>query len=157
MNPASVLKHIWIMFVLVTCANGLVWRFRARAHIRAQPELAEGYGTLIRGLLFWGNAPWVVMGLGLEIGGVPNILHYFRPRDGNPWVLSFFVSAVVVWALSIQWIFFRGGAEMLLRYPGLFNQPITSPTAVKVCCLAALAGGIVGLLLMFLWDVPVPF
>lgn len=59
----------------------------------------------MRGYLVWMNLPWVVMGVGCTIGGIPSASYIF----------------------GAYWLFFKGGAGMLVRYPGVFNRPITSP------------------------------
>lgn len=149
-------KWFWVAFIAVTFANGAAIWWRAQREIRKHPELEEGYRTIIKGFLFWGNIPWIVMGIGHLVGGVPTIFQFFRPRDGNPFVLAFFASVLLIWLLGTHWLFFRGGAEMLVEHPGIFRYKITSPLYVKVYWLLCLAGGIVGVVFMFMMDVPVP-
>src|SRR6266480_2745694 len=98
-------RHAWLMFVAVTCINVLYLSLHSRQRIRERPELTAGYRRLIRGYLFWGNLPWIVMGVGLELGGLPSIFSYFRPRDGNPFVLAFFGVVIAEWVLSLWWLF----------------------------------------------------
>ena len=143
------------MFVAVTCVNVLYLKIHSREHIRQRPELAAGYRRLIRGYLFWSNLPWLVMGVGLEIGGLPSIFSYFRPRDGNPFVLAFFVVVVVLWILSFWWLFFARGAEFLVEHPGVFGGLPRSPTAIRIYCSLCLAGGIAGLFFIWFSDIPV--
>ncbi len=148
-------RHGWVLFVLVTCLNGAIWWYRARRRIAETPELEPGYRRLIRGWLIYGNIPWLVMGLGILVGGVPTIWHFFNARNG-PFVLAWYVSVVVLWVLSVYWLFFRGGAEALVAHPGLFRSPVQSPRAVKAYFLLALAGGITGLLMMLFGNIRVP-
>ena len=54
------------MFVAVTVANALILKLRSRRYIRERPELSEGYKRLFRGVLLWGNLPWLLMGIGIE-------------------------------------------------------------------------------------------
>jgi hypothetical protein len=42
-----VFRHAWLLFVIVTCANGTVWWLRARPKIAENPALREGYRRLI--------------------------------------------------------------------------------------------------------------
>ena len=148
-------RHAWLLFILGTCLNGVVWRWRARKHISANPALAPGYSTLIRGWLLFGNLPWLVMGLGILFGGVPTIQHYFNPRNGAV-VLIWYATVVALWVVSIYWFFFRRGAEMLIAHPGLLNLPDHRPWVLKGYFLLCLAGGVAGLLMMIFWDVPPP-
>jgi len=147
--------HAWLLFVVVTSLNAVVWRWRARKPIAANPSLAPGYTKLIRGWLVFGNLPWLVMGLGMLFGGVPTIWHYLNPRNG-PVVLTWYATVVALWIASIYWLFFRQGAELLLAHPGLFNVPGDRPWVLKAYFLLCLAGGVAGLLMMILWDVPPP-
>jgi hypothetical protein len=109
------------MFIAITCINVLYLKFHSRERIRQRPELAAGYQRLIWGYLFWGNLPWIIMGLGLELGGLPSIFSYFRPRDGNPFVLAFFIVVFAVWILGFWWLFFARGAEFLVEHPRRIN------------------------------------
>ena len=88
-------------------------------------------------------------------GGVPSVPHFLHLRNG-PFVVAFYVSVVVMWVLAVYWVFFRGGAEALVRHPGLLNLPIQQPWAVKAFVILLLAVSIPGLVTMILWDVPGP-
>ena len=157
MDPFMVLtKWLWILFIVVTFFNAGIYRFRAERHIRENPDLAEGYSILIRGLLIWGNIPWVVMGAGCIFGGVPSVFHFFRPGEGNPFVLAFFGSVFLLWVLGTYWLLFRGGADMLAKHPGMFNVQFKNPLAIKGFWFLCLAGGIAGVAMMFTMDVPLP-
>ncbi len=147
-------RHAWFVFIAVTCLNGAVWWWRGQVHIRANPALRSGYERLIRGWLIYGNLPWVVMGAGIVFGGVPTVLHYFNPRNG-PVVVRWYVTVVALWVVSVYWLFFQQGAEALVAHPGLLNLPSNRPGTVKVFFLLCLAGGIAGLLVMILLDLPV--
>jgi hypothetical protein len=149
MDVSVIFRHTWVLFIGVMCANAAVWWSRARREISRQPELEEGYRSLIRGWLIFGNIPWVVMGTGIVFGGVPTVFHYFDPRNG-PFVIAFYVSIVVLWILTAYWVFLRGGAETLIRHPGLLNLPSQDPRVVKLLLLLSLAGGVAGLAMMVL-------
>ena len=149
--------HLWLLFVLVTCIQAVYFRVAARQHIQEQPGLAEGYAGLSRGWLLWGNLPWVVMGVGLELGGVPSIRHYFRPRDGNSFVLAWYACVVGLWVLGLWWIFLRDGAEMLARHPRILRGNLSSPAKIKLFYLLCVGGGVAGLVFLFVMDVPLPF
>jgi hypothetical protein len=141
-----VTKHFWLLAIFVTFANAFVFHRRSKKHIKKEPELAEGYSKIIRGFVLWGNIPWFVMGVGCTIGGVPSIFHFFRPQDGNPYVQAFLYSVFLVWILGTRWIFLRGGAEMLVKYKGLFGNMSSTvdklfynPTSIKLIWLLCFA------------------
>ena len=148
-------RHAWLLFIIVTCANGAIWWHRAKSRIAVNPQLETGYRKLIRGWLIYGNVPWLIMGAGILIGGVPSVFHYFNPRNG-PFVVAWFVSVVVLWMLSVYWVFFRRGAEQLIDHPGLLNIDSDKPWVIKAFFLLCLAGGVAGLLAMIFGNLQPP-
>ncbi len=147
-------RYFWAICIVVTGINVIIFKVRSSRHIQDNPELAEGYATLFRGYLTWVNLPWVVMGIGCTVGGVPTVWHYFRPQDGNPYVLAWFASVFLLWITGTYWLFFRDGAEMLVKHPGAFNANISNPTMVKVFWFLGLAGGVFGVIMMWTMDIP---
>jgi hypothetical protein len=155
-------KYFWLIAIGVTVINALIFKSRAKKHIKENPKLEEGYSTLFRGYFLWANIPWIVMGIGCTIGGVPSIWHYFRPRDGNPYVLVWFASVFFLWILGTYWLFQKGGTEILSTHPGAIilyygykTKEITNPTTIKIFWLLALAGGILGVTFMWFMDIPI--
>ena len=89
------------------------------------------------------------MGIGIELGDVPSMFSYFRPRDGNPFVLAWFCVVIMLWILGFYWLFARRGAEFLIEHPGLLRGNPKNPAMIRAVYCLAVGGGIVGLLLMF--------
>ena len=154
MNEPPFARHAWLLFIATMVANALVLKFRSRAYIQQQPELAAGYRSLFYGILLWGNLPWVVMGIGIVFGGVHSVFSYFRPRDGNPFVLAWFGVVVALWLLGFYWIFARRGAEFLIEHPGLLRGNPKSPATIRLFYCLMVAGGVAGLCFMLLADFP---
>ena len=102
----------WLLAILVTSVNAGILYARSRSPVAADPSLAPGYRTLILGYLVYLNLPWLVMG----IGGAPTA-DYVRPSLGQPVVVAFHASIVLVWIVLTAWVF-RGGAEILVTHPG---------------------------------------
>jgi len=71
-----------------------------------------------------------------------------RLRTSNPFVFAFYASVLVVWVLAAKWLYFRGGAEMLVGHPGLVRA--SSPLGVKLYAGACLLGGSVALVVLYL-------
>jgi len=151
-----VFRHFWIVFVLVTLANGATWWHRGRRHRERDPSLASGYRSLVGGFVTWGNLPWVVMGAGILFGGVPSIFHYFDPKSSNPFVIAFFGSIFLLWVLGTHWLFARGGAELIVRHPGLTEPETISPGRIKLLWIVGVAGGIAGVAVMYARDFQPP-
>lgn len=89
--------YFWVVAIILTSVNVASFKRRSRVQVQEKPELEHGYATLLRRYLIFLNLPWVVMGIGCTIGGVPSLLHYFRPTDGNPYVLAWFASIFLLW------------------------------------------------------------
>ena len=157
-------RYFWIVAIVVTGVNVAVFKARSARYVHAKPELAEGYATLIRGYLIWMNVPWVVMGFGCTVGGIPTVWHYFRPQDGNPYVLAWFASVFLLWIAGTYWLFLKGGAETLVKHPGAIHvhapftksRDISSSLAIKLLWCACLLGGILGVAMMWSQDIPLP-
>ncbi|MBD0395870.1 MAG: hypothetical protein ICV52_19030 [Microcoleus sp. C1-bin4] len=145
-------KIFWLLAIGVTVVNAYIIKSRSREVITRHPELKEGYEKIFRGYLIYLNIPWIVMGIGILAGGVSDVFDYFYPRAGNPFVLAFHLSIIILWALSIYWIYFRGGAEFLVKHPGVVN--IKSVLGFKVLFALMLLGGMFGLILMWSGDFP---
>ena len=148
------------MFIAVTIANGLILKYRSKKYIAEKPELEEGYDKYFKGWLFYGNIPWVIMMIGDLSGVTQNTFEYFNPRAMNPIVLAFHFSIIILWALSVRWIYFKKGAEFIEAHPGLIQKSSfsgnTNVTAkqVKLFYPLMLLGGVVGMIMMWLIDFP---
>ncbi len=151
-------------FWLISLAFGLqILRSspRLRDRIAAEPSFADEHRALRRRAFFWLSIPWLVMGFGQLIGGVPYVWNYFRPQDRNPWVLLFFVSVFTLWIVAARWIYFGDGARKIAEHhlltvygPG-GASPLTE-SRVKLFLNLGLLGGIAGVIMMFIMDVPIP-
>lgn len=48
-----IFNHFWIMFIVITTANGLVWKSRSKKYIAQNPSLKEGYDSFVASLIGW--------------------------------------------------------------------------------------------------------
>ena len=147
------LKHLWVMFILVSFLNAIIFKYRAIRESEKDPSLEKGFNTIIKGFLFFSNIPWIIMGLGIETGSVAAIALFLRPQDGNPYVVGFLISISLLWLLSAYWLFLRGGAEMLARHSAIFNGNLSSPVKWKKFWISALIGGIIALVMIVYVDI----
>jgi hypothetical protein len=140
-------RHIWLLFLLVTAANAALMFARAR---RRQGTAADELGPmpLIRGFLLWTSLPWLVMGAGLELGGVASAGAFVR-ADSDPYVFAFFAVIVGELALGTYWLFARGGAERLAAYPWLFRGNVESPATVKLVWVVCVAAAVISASVMW--------
>lgn len=143
------------MAIAVTCVNAYLLRSRAAAEIARNPELKEGYDQLFKWYLIYLNLPWLVMGIGILIGGTHSVFDYFDPRAGNPYVIAFHITIIILWALIIFWIYFADGAEFLVRYTGVMNIDIKSTIVLKLLVALMFIGGILVEIAMWSRRLPV--
>ena len=155
-----IFKHSWILFIAFTILNGLVLKSRSKKHIEANPELEKGYENYFKGWIFYGNIPWIIIMIGSLSGLTQNIFEYFNPKAMNPIVLTFHFSIIILWILSVRWIYFKNGAEFIEKHPGLFRisslNGVSDATAkqVKLFFPLMLLGGIIGMYLMWTMEFP---
>jgi len=129
---------------------------KAAVQILAHPELEEGYRAIIKGFAISIIIPWAIVGFGCLFGGMRSMFDVFQPRHGNPYVLAFHASVILETLLGTNWIVFRGGAEMLVKHPGIFNYDLRSPRMVILLWFLCVAGTVVGETMMFSQIIPLP-
>jgi hypothetical protein len=89
-------KNFWLLAIIVTLINAYYFKVRARPLIRDNPDLEEGYNKVFWGTIIFLGLPWLVMGFGMTLGGIPTVFHFFRPRDGNPYVIAFHLTIIII-------------------------------------------------------------
>ena len=57
-----VFRQAGLLFILVACVQGLIWRKRVQSRIVVDPKLDNGFHTLVRIWLVYGNLPWLLLG-----------------------------------------------------------------------------------------------
>lgn len=149
-------KTFWLIAIAVTFLNAQPLRVRAKSETARNPALKEGYDQLLKGYLIFLNLPWLVMGIGILVGGTQSVFEYFDPRAGNVYVLAFHVMIFIEWALAVLWIYFAGGAEFLIKHPGVINFDVQSPLVLKLLFALMLGGGIAGEIVMWSRSLPSP-
>lgn len=147
-------NHAWIIFIVVTSLNGFILKYRSGKYVAENPALKDGYEKYFRGVLFYGNIPWIIMGVG-NLGGLTTSMYdYFDPNGMKPIVLVWHASILALWLLSIYWIYFKDGAKFIEEHPGLFTAtsaeyPSATAQQVKTFFPLMLAGGAIAMLMMW--------
>ena len=145
-----VLRHVWLLFVLVTCVQAVIWRQRAQSRIVVDRRLDTRFRIFIRIWLVYANLPWLLLAGGVLCGLVPDSIKALNARTGPVAALAY-ITIVLLWVAIFEWLFFQGGAETLLAYPGVFDIPFRRPWTVKLWFLFCLSAGVTGAcLLLFL-------
>ncbi len=153
-----IFRHAWILFVVVLVANYFTIKPRIQQHIDKNPDLKIGYDKLVKTTLIYGTIPWVIIALGDLTAQTTSIFDYLNPRSFNPFVLTLHLYIIIGWVLSFRWIYFKNGADFLIRHPGFIHirglgHPVT-PTSIKLFFAITLLGGITGMTMMWLMDLP---
>lgn len=138
------MKHIWIFFVVVTCANAAVWWHLSKRRSAQDPLLAAKQRAFIKAWLIVGNLPWLVMGAGTTFGGVPTVFDYLNPLSGERWVMTFWATVIGLWIVGAVWIYLGDGARVL----GSLSLQPRSPAFIKVVYAAGLVVGTLVLMTM---------
>ncbi len=158
-----IFKRAWVIFIAVTIANVFILKYRTKKYIVENSGLKDSYHKFFKGLLIYGNIPWVIMMIGDLSGTIKNVFEYFNPKAMKPLVLTFHFSIVVLWILSVRWFYFKKGAEFLETHSGILqrrsivngNVNITAKQ-IKLFFPLMLLGGIVGMIMMWISDFPIP-
>lgn len=153
-------KYFWFICILLQFIL-----FSTPKEIRKMLEKDEGFKyefySLRRKLLIITIFPWLIMGVSILSGEVPSFWHYFRPQDGNPFVLLFFTSVITIWIITLYWTFFRNGAEIITKFKLLsfyvFGEKRTlTSSQVKLFLVLGIFGGIMGIIFMLVFNYPIP-
>jgi hypothetical protein len=144
-------RYEWLFLLLLVAAATLVlW---ARDLARARGDRAQQRRASRRALtfLFWAGLPWAVIGVGVVSGRITTLEDAFNLNHG---VFPRFViaSVVAVWVALVYWLFKRGGAEELAASGQVWFgfSSVREPSSIKLLFIAALAGGVVGLVALVL-------
>ena len=131
---AFLLRYLWLVAIGGLILHACIWRHRGRPYIAQNPELEKGYRWLTRQFVIWNSITWLVMGLGVIFGGVPSVWFYMIPllrllgvttppipKPLDFWLFAAYASGSLVEAIKTYWFWFLGGAEMLVKHPGLYG------------------------------------
>ncbi len=114
-------NNFWIVLILIACANALILKLKSKKYIANNPALKRGYDQFIKGFLFYGNIPWIIIGVGNLSTGTKSVIDYFSPYSSNVFVLTFYFSIITIWLLGTRWIYYKNGAAFLENHPGMFR------------------------------------
>ncbi len=134
-----VYRYFWVIAIAVGLINTAITWYRLQNPMQTHPERVPGYRALLRGYGLINTLPWLVMGIGIVFGGVPDILYYLYPGLGNPYVLAWWGTLGLMHAWLIAWLVWNGGAEMLIAHPGFLRGNFTSAKQLKLYGLCSLA------------------
>lgn len=119
-------QYFWVLCLAFGAINYLRTRMGLSEQGRRE---AAGY---MRKFALGMNLPWLVMGAGQLTGYTPTVWYYFRPQDGNPFVIAWLATIFVSSYIYAWWVLFAGGAEkvrdlnlsLMLGHPASARQPL---------------------------------
>jgi hypothetical protein len=112
-------RNFWLICIAITFVN-----YRKAAGMPLWPGAGVDRSAApsprrivyLRRAAFVGVLPWLVMGWGIVVGGVPNVWGFFRPQDRNPYVLAWFATLFALAIANALWVFLAGGARTIREY-----------------------------------------
>ena len=157
----NIFKFFPLIFIAVAFLNYFLLKSKVKKYSDQNEELKAGYDKLLKGFLIFSVCPWIIVVLGDLTGSTNGIFDYFHPRSLNPFVLTFHFCLMVIFSLTIYWIYFKNGADFLSKHPGLIqfqgfggSKDITSTLSIKIFFAISLLGGIAALIMMWFIDFP---
>ncbi len=140
-------EYFWLVALGSAAFN--YWKAARDTSKIAVPGKASEARTYLRNFALASALPWVIMGAGQVTGATPTVWHYFRPQDGNVFVLGWLASVFVLSCLFAWWVFLAGGAKKVVEFNlvAVLGQQGANPLSEKMIrFLAAL-----GVLMIPIW------
>lgn len=146
-------KYFWIVFILysfymVSAPKSLL------AGWEKNDKIMDEYKALRKNILMFMNLPWLIMGIGIISGSVSSMFEYLLPAKGNPFITLFFISAALLWAVSLYWVFMLNGAEkaarfQIFRFNSFGKRSELTPDSIKLTIVLMVLAGIFATIMIF--------
>ncbi len=133
-------EYFWLIVLGFAVFN---YRKARGAILTSEPTGQVGEAEIyLKRFVLYANLPWVVMGLGQILGYTPTVWYYFRPQDGNPFVIAWLAVAFVTSCAYAWWVLFAGGAQKVrdLKLMAFFGQRSSKPQSLLSIKLLAAIG-----------------
>lgn len=124
-----IFRHFWIAFIAVTLVNVFIFRKRAQTRFQNDPALLASANRLLWGFAFWGNLPWLLMGIGIMNGQVPGIHDFLWAAQENAYVRLWYGAMAGLLALGSLWMYFGRGVQSVSKV-AIEANPIWTPKVV---------------------------
>jgi hypothetical protein len=107
-------EYFWLVALGFAAFN--YWKAdRGTSRLTSPNKVLEAKGYL-RIFALASALPWVIMGAGQVSGATPSVWHYFRPQDGNVYVLGWLASVFALSCVFAWWVFLAGGAKKVVEF-----------------------------------------
>ncbi len=125
---------------------------KAKRDLSAQPPTVSGTNenaeVYLSRFAIASASPWLVMAAGQISGATPSVWYYFRPQDGNPFVLAWLGVIFILSTAFAWWVLFAGGARTVREFNlmAVVGQPNSGKSERAIKLTAA-----VGVLIFPVW------
>ena len=125
-------EYFWLLALGMGCFN--YWKAQEALPVLENGEQSSQARAYLNKITFFMNLPWVVMGFGHISGYTPHVWSYFRPQDGNPFVMTWLAVVFGVSLLYAWWVCLAGGAERVreLKFMKAETQSVMAVKAVAI-------------------------
>ncbi len=102
-------EYFWALALVFATFN--YWQADRASAASLSGEARESARIYLRIFAAGAAAPWLMMGLGHLSGATPTIWNYFRPQDGNAFVVAWMATNFILLCCFAWWVWFAGGAR----------------------------------------------
>ena len=134
-------EYFWAVALAFSVFN--YWKADHSGAMKAvAPDKVSEARIYLRNFAAAGALPWVIMGAGQVTGATPTVWHYFRPQDGNVFVLAWLAAVFALSSTFAWWVFLANGAKTVVEYNLLaaVGQSGAKPPTERVVKLFAALG-----------------
>lgn len=150
MNPIDFVgRYVWIASIGL-----IIWEVLRPTKYTLPPADRKRYQNIRYFLGGTSMIPWLVMGYGICIGGVPGIGPYFRPQDHNIHVLVWYLAAFLACVAYACWVLLFDGDKKLVEfrfYDQMGGRKKPPPSSSNIKTHAALCLLYVPAWMAFMW------
>jgi hypothetical protein len=107
-------RYFWAVCTAISAYHYVMGMRSLGSKDATDPRASEAAIRLRRWIAMGTAFPWIVMGWGILVGGVPNIWYFLRPQDRNPYVLAWFATIFASTLYFAFWVFFLEGAQKVV-------------------------------------------
>jgi hypothetical protein len=107
-------RYFWLVCLGIAIYNYMAGVRSLESKAPSDPTASVDARRLRRWFAIGAVLPWLVMGWGILMGGVPTIWYYFRPQDRNPFVLAWFATMYIEACYFAYWVFVQDGAQKIV-------------------------------------------
>jgi hypothetical protein len=133
-------EYFWLVALGFAAFN--YWKADRDTSKTLSPGKVSEAKIYLRNFALASALPWVIMGAGQVTGVAPTVWHYFRPQDGNVFVLGWLASVFALSCLFAWWVFLAGGARKTVEFNlvAVLGQHGTKPPSEKMIKFFAALG-----------------